>query len=71
MYFVYMSGTTVRVGESLRAKLKTLRDEKGFSSYKELLEQLVENESRRVSLFGADEELEKWSEEDRIEFDEE
>jgi hypothetical protein len=66
-----MSGTTVRVGEDLREKLKTLRDEKGFSSYEELIEKLVENESRRVSLFGADEELEEWSEEDRMEFDEE
>jgi hypothetical protein len=66
-----MSGTTVRVGEGLREKLKTLRDEKGFSSYEELIEKLVENESRRVSLFGADEELEEWSEEDRMEFDEE
>jgi hypothetical protein len=65
-----MSGTTVRVGEGLREKLKTLRDEKGFSSYEELIEKLVENESRRVSLFGADEELEEWSEEDRMEFDE-
>ncbi|MFB6115369.1 MAG: hypothetical protein ABEK04_03675 [Candidatus Nanohalobium sp.] len=66
-----MSGTTVRVGEGLREKLKTLRDEKGFSSYEELLEQLVENESRRVSLFGADKEMEEWSEHDRMEFDEE
>jgi hypothetical protein len=66
-----MSGTTVRVGEGLREKLKTLRDEKGFSSYEELIEKLVENESRRVSLFGADEELEEWGEEDRMEFDEE
>ncbi len=55
--------------KKLEEKLKPLRDEKGFSTHDESIEHLVENESRRKSLFGADKELSEWSEEDRIDIE--
>lgn len=61
--------TTIRVGNDLRDRLEALKQERDLSSYEELLEQLLENEKERISMFGADEELESWSEEDRIEFE--
>jgi predicted CopG family antitoxin len=60
--------TTVRVGKEVHEKLDALKQEKNLSSYEEVLEELLENEAKKVSLFGADEELESWNEEDRSSF---
>lgn len=58
--------TTIRVDKSLHDKMKALKQEKGLSSYQDLIEELLEKESERISMFGADEDLENWKKEDRI-----
>ncbi|MFB6099723.1 MAG: hypothetical protein ABEK16_00485 [Candidatus Nanohalobium sp.] len=64
--------TTIRVGEGLRDRLETLKQERELASYEELIEELLEKESERLSMFGADEELDAWDrEEDRAGFEDE
>lgn len=61
--------TTIRVDEKLHEKMKSLKQEKELSSYQELIEELLEKESERISMFGADEDLEKWKREDRLDLE--
>lgn len=59
--------TTIRVGEDIRDQLESLKQERNLSSHEEVLRQLLEHESKRISMFGADRDLEEWTEEDRME----
>lgn len=62
--------TTIRVGDDLHSRLKSLKNRREASSFEELLEEMLEREAERISMFGADEELEEWTEDDRTGFEE-
>lgn len=63
--------TTVRVSDDVKGELEALKRERGLPSYEAVIEELIEHEQERISMFGKDEELEPWSEEDRARFHEE
>ncbi|MDY6774398.1 MAG: hypothetical protein SVS85_04315 [Candidatus Nanohaloarchaea archaeon] len=62
--------TTVRVSEELKGELETFKQDRDLSSYEEVIEELIQHEKERISMFGEDEELESWSEDDRAKFHE-
>lgn len=57
--------TTIRVNDSTAEKLRTLKQQEGKASMNELIEDLIEHEQHRISMYGADPDLEPWSHDDR------
>lgn len=67
-FFVYGGSVekTIRVEEDTLAMLKQLKAERHARSYDEVVSELIRHEQERISMFGADEDLKRWKDEDRL-----
>lgn len=59
---------TIRVKEDTAQALKNEKEREGASSYDEVLKKLLKKEKEKISMFGADKDLEEWRESDRAKF---
>lgn len=59
---------TIRVKEDTAQALKNAKKREGAESYDQVLKKLLKKEKEKISMFGADKDLEEWRESDRAQF---